>query len=261
LLECARRLGWSLNAHLFNRWFALGQKPLCRLVTTGGLTVGPARELKTLASRLRRLATECREPVLTADESKVVRHLRTAIMTYDKDTAERWNRTATHPGIAENDQERAVVAFLASLTIVTVEVNQGVVGDAAPTKYVKPVLKKMGRDVVHCTSVREAVLGLFRERMQSRGETTYGDLPVVLQRDRSGGPEPDVRRRIARRLVTLGDIRIAIETHSPSRAPTLAAIASPAVPTCGKPVVIGMVTTWSVTQKSAISDTLTPPIG
>lgn len=199
-------------AHLFNRWFALGQKPMCRLVTTGGLTAGPAREMKTLTSRLRTLETEGHGPALTSDETKVIRQLRTAIMTYDKGTAKRWKRTVTYPGVAEKDQDREVMAFLASLTIDTVEVNEGVVGDAAPTKYVKPVLEKMGCDVVNCAAAWKAVLGLFRERMQSRGETTYGDLPLVLQRDRSGGPEPDVRRRIARRLVTLGDIQIAIET-------------------------------------------------
>jgi hypothetical protein len=199
-------------AHLFNRWFALGQKPMCRLVTTGGLTAGPARELKALASRLRTLEPGRREPALTSDEAKVVRQMSMAIMTHDKGTAKRWKRTETYPGVGEKDQDREVIAFLASLTIVTVEVTQGVVDDAAPTKYVKPVLEKMGRDVAACVAVWKAVLGLFRERMQSRGETTYGDLPLVLQRDRSGGPEPEVRRRIARRLVTVGDIQIAIET-------------------------------------------------
>lgn len=199
-------------AHLFNRWFALGQKPMCRLVTTGGLTVGPARDLKTLAFRLRTLETERRATALTSDEAKVVRQLGAAIMAHDDSTAERWKRTETYPGVEEEDQRHEVVAFLASLTIVTVEMTQGVIGDAAPTKYVKPVLEKMGRDVVDRAAVWKAVLGLFRERMQSRGETTYGDLPLVLQRDRSGGPEPDVRRRIARRLVTLRDIRIAIDT-------------------------------------------------
>lgn len=199
-------------AHLFNRWFALGRKPMCRLVTTGGLKVGPARDLKALAARLRTVGTEKREPALNSEESKIVGQLRTAIKTYDKGTAGRWNRTETCPGVAEEDQNREVTAFLASLTIVTVEVSQGVVGDAAPTKYVKPVLKKMGRDVADCVAVWKAVLGLFRERMQSRGETTYGDLPLVLQRDRGGALEPDVRRRIASRLVTLGDIQVAIET-------------------------------------------------
>ncbi|MEC3977417.1 hypothetical protein [Amycolatopsis sp. H20-H5] len=199
-------------AHLFNRWFALGKKPMCRLVTTGGLKAGPARELKTLTARLRTLKTDKHEQALTPDETRVVKQLRTAIATYDKGTAERWKGANTYPAVEEKDQDREVTDFLASLTIVTVVMNQGVVGDAAPSKYVKPVLEKMSHAVVDSAAVWKAVLGLFRARMQSHGETTYGDLPVVLQRDHSGGLEPDVRRRIARRLVTLGDIQIAIET-------------------------------------------------
>ncbi|MET9259509.1 hypothetical protein [Amycolatopsis sp. NPDC004079] len=199
-------------AHLFNRWFALGRKPKCRLVTTGGLKAGPARELRDLTARLRALETNSHEPAVKPDENKVVKQLRTAIVAHDSGTAKRWKGTETSPGVAAEDQQREVLAFLASLTIVTVEVNQGVVADAAPTKYAKPVLEKMGRNLTDCVAVWKAVLALFRERMQSRGETTYGDLPLVLQRDRSGGPEPDVRRRIARRLVTMDDIHVAVET-------------------------------------------------
>ncbi|MFF1608794.1 hypothetical protein ACFVYA_13535 [Amycolatopsis sp. NPDC058278] len=199
-------------AHLFNRWFALGQKPMCRLVTTGGLKAGVARELKKLASRLRTSEIDTQELAFTPDEATVIKQLRTAIMTHDKATAKRWKGTTTPPGVSEADQDREVVAFLASLTIVTVEVSQGVIGDAAPTKYVKPVLERMGHDVADCVAVWKAVWGLFRQRMHSRGETTHGDLPLVLQRDRSGGPDPDVRRRIARRLVTLADIQTAIAT-------------------------------------------------
>jgi len=199
-------------AHLFNRWFALGQKPMCRLVTTGGLKAGEARKLKDFANRLQKDRAEGRALVPAEDELVVVKQLRKAVETYDEATAERWKRTETHLGVPEEEQVREVVGFLASLRIMTVEVSQGVVRDAAPTKYVKPVLERRGLGTAHCEAVWQAVLSLFRSRMQSHGETSFGDLPSVLQRDRSGGVDPDVRRRIARRLVKLEDIQTAIET-------------------------------------------------
>ncbi|MBY8863543.1 DUF4297 domain-containing protein [Nocardia sp. CA2R105] len=91
-------------AHLFNRWFALEQKPLCRLVTTGGLTVGPARDLKALTVRMRELEPGRRATALTSDEAKVVTQLCAATMGHDDGTAERWTPTATYPGVAEEDR-------------------------------------------------------------------------------------------------------------------------------------------------------------
>lgn len=197
-------------AHLFNRWFALGMKPMCRLVTTGGLTVGPARDLKDAAHRLHELRTDGRDLAPSEKELVVVKQLHKAINSHDEVTAQRWKGTETHPAVPEEEQFREVVGFLASLRIATVEMSLGVVRDAAPTKYVKPVLERMGLSTANREAVWEAVLSLFRERMQSHGETSYGDLPSVLQRDRSGGFDPEVRRRIARRLVKLEDIRTAI---------------------------------------------------
>lgn len=204
-------------AHLFNRWFELGQKPLCRLVTTGGLTAGDAQHLRDLTARLRGFAINAEDLVLSDKESEIVRKMCAAIAKYDDITAKRWTPDKTDPavstpGVATNVQMGEVAAFLGALTITTVEVNRGVVRDVAPLKYVKPILQVMGRDVRDCAAVWAAALGLFRERMQSQGETTWGDLPQVMQRDRSGGQEPDMRRRIARRLVTLGDIHVAIQT-------------------------------------------------
>jgi hypothetical protein len=137
--------------------------------------------------------------------------LHKAIKTYDERTAMRWNPT-DEPGASEQEQIREVVGFLASLRITTVEMSVGVIRDAAPTKYVKPVLERMGLSTAHCEAVWQAVLSIFRKRMQSHGETSYGDLPAVLQRDRSGGVDPDVRRRISQRLVKLEDILVAVET-------------------------------------------------
>ena len=116
-------------AHLFNRWFALGQKPMCRLVTTGGLKAGEARKLKDFANRLQKDRAEGRALVPAEDELVVVKQLRKAVETYDEATAERWKRTETHLGVPEEEQVREVVGFLASLRIMTVEVSQGVVED------------------------------------------------------------------------------------------------------------------------------------
>lgn len=185
-------------AHLFNRWAALEQKPMCRLVTTGGVT-GPARELKLLANRLRDLRRGNGDLILLPGEESTVKQLREKIKVHDT-------------AMTVEDQDDEVVRFLSTLSIATVDVNKGVVRDAAPTKYVKPILERMGVDTQYCEPVWQAVLSLVRERMQSHGQTFDGDLPAVLQRHRTGGADQDMPRQVASRLVRLEDIQIAIDT-------------------------------------------------
>ncbi|MFE5566629.1 hypothetical protein ACFQ68_16705 [Amycolatopsis japonica] len=198
-------------AHLFNRWFSLGREPLCRVVTTGGVGAGPARQLQAASRRLQGLRAVDAELVVVDEEKDSLDQLRKAIANYDKRTKARWAGTDSLAGVSVLEQEAEVLDFLSALTIQVDAVNRHVVRDAAPSRYAKPVLERMGRDAAHAGAVWEAVLAVFRTRMQSHGETEKGDLPTVMQRDRTGGSDPDVQRRIARRLVTIKAIKAVIE--------------------------------------------------
>jgi len=197
-------------AHLFNRWAALREIPLCRLVTSGGLSNGPPHDLLTAADHFRSLRLTAEPVVVNSEHADVVAKFRKAVATYCNDTRERWRGNGSAVAVSEQDCDAEIARFLAVLTVADGKIQRDYVAHAAPNMYVKPVLDRIGVGG-SATAVWEAVLGVFRARMRSRGPLPTGGLPAVLQ----GGDGPssvnlELRRALASRTVSMRDIETAI---------------------------------------------------
>ena len=197
-------------AHLFNRWAALQETPLCRLVTSGGLSSGPPQELLAAADHFRSLRSAAEPVIVSSEHADIVAKLRKAIATHCDDTKKRWSGNGSAATVSEQDCDAEVARFLAALTIAESQIQRDHVGFAAPTMYVQPILDQLGV-TGSAVAVWEAVLSIFRARMRSRGPLPTGGLPVVLQ---GGDGLPavtlEVQRTLASRTVTLRDIETAI---------------------------------------------------
>ncbi|WP_146174084.1 hypothetical protein [Saccharothrix carnea] len=200
-------------AHLFNRWAAMNETPLCRLVTSGGVGNGPPQHVLAAAEHFRSMRSATGTVTVNSEHADIVTDLRNAIAGYSDDTRTRWEGTDSVPALAERDRDAEVARFLAALTITDKQVQRDHVGFAAPSMYIDPVLERMGVANGPAAAVWEAVLTVFRVRMKARGRLPYGGLPLVLRRgsDTSAIP-PETRRTLAARTVTMGDIGTAIAT-------------------------------------------------
>ncbi|MET8092102.1 hypothetical protein [Micromonospora sp. NPDC005220] len=202
-------------AHLFSRWCALKEKPTCRLVTTAGLASSkpPQKlELVTVALRKQRLAGE---PLTVEGKyQSVVDDFAEALLGHADALPEDWGKSAkARPPTLTTEQQEQVVRFLSMLLLDHGRPQRSVLHYAAPSMYVKPVLHRMDVPDDAAEAIWEAVHGLFRTRMRAAGPLPEGGLPIVLAY-RIGSPLPDAAemdRQLAARIVTVEDIRFAIE--------------------------------------------------
>lgn len=189
----------------------MDEKPACRLVTTGGLAPGPAQALNAVAESLRaarRAGTRAR-----LDDNHVA-----SVATFVRETNKRnsskskdgQGATEKLPDLEEN--ERAT-RFLSGLTLQYSQPARTYIGYAAPEMYVRPVLIRLGSSAP-ADSVWEAVLALFRARMRAAGPRPSGALPDVLSIRTATAPITPAEResKLANRIVTMGDIDVAIRT-------------------------------------------------
>jgi hypothetical protein len=145
--------------HLYSRWQALGKTPLCRLVTTGGLSADVARTARA-CERLRNDGSARDDDLV-----EVVGGLAGAITTL-----------AALPVPLPTDTVRA---FLASLRIDDAQPRRDQVRDLAGERYGRPVAERLGHPTAG-NAVFQAVLALVRPRMRAAGPSTGGALPTVL---------------------------------------------------------------------------------
>lgn len=199
-------------AHLFTRWVTLDETPFCRLVTSGGLASGDPQRLLKTARHFQSLRAVGKPIVINSDHADTVAKLREAIAAHCDETRRRWSGTDVAPLIENQNRDAEVARFLAMLRIDGNQIQRDHVRHAAPNMYVKPLLNQMGV-TGSAEAVWEAVLSVFRARMRARGTIPSGELPVVLQRDAGNSTvPPDIRRTVATRTVTMGDIELAITT-------------------------------------------------
>ncbi|MCE7008194.1 hypothetical protein LWC34_36055 [Kibdelosporangium philippinense] len=199
-------------AHLFNRWAALQETPLCRLVTSGGLSSGPPQELLAAASYMRSLRAAAEPVIVNSEHADIIAKLRKAIAIYCDDTRKRWTGNGSAAAVSEQKCDAEIARFLAALTIAESQIQRDHVGFAAPSMYVQPILDQLGV-TGSAVAVWEAVLSVFRARMRSRGPLPSGGLPVVLQGGEGlAAVTPEVQRMLASRTVTMRDIETAIAT-------------------------------------------------
>ncbi|WP_204806335.1 hypothetical protein [Mycobacterium riyadhense] len=149
--------------HMFDRWSALGKKPLCRLVTTAGLSKAAAK-LTNICERLRvDLATP------DADIDEVVSSVVQVIVALK----------TTKEVTPAPESEGAIRAFLAALMIQDSEARRDHVPDMAPHRYGRQIAERLGHREAG-GAIWDSVLGLVRQRMRAAGPSKGGSLPTVL---------------------------------------------------------------------------------
>lgn len=171
--------------HLFDRWQALQQTPLCRVVTTGGLS-GDGSKLARACDQIRANPTTQDNEVL-----EVIAGLQTTIVTLR-------STEGTSPAQKEDGVLRA---FLAGLRFQVAQPRRDQISDLAGERYGKVVAERLGHPNGGI-AVWQAVLALVRPRMRDAGPSVGGALPVVL------GAEHD--DALAPRTLTLDDIDTAV---------------------------------------------------
>ncbi|MGA9310896.1 MAG: hypothetical protein WBV74_11060 [Pseudonocardiaceae bacterium] len=200
-------------AHLFDRWSALGGRPLCRLVTSGGIGAGTPQALLAASERFRALRLSGAAVAVVGDHRDIIDKLRKAIADHCAEVAARWTGGADAPPVPEDEQRVEVARFLSMLRLDQGKPQRAHIEHAAPTMYAQPVLDRL--DLMGSAAVAwEAVMRLFRARMRAKGPVPTAALPAVMAYQ-PGSDSPtvaDVERGLVARIVTMEDIDIAIRT-------------------------------------------------
>lgn len=197
--------------HLFVRWLALGAKPMCRLVTTAGLSRGPAQDLEKACQYLRELRLAGGMPAITEEHRGSVNGACDMLEGHRSKLPADW-RDGGFAGAYPSDGHRDQMArFMSVLNIDHGQVPRKYVGFAAPEMYAKPVVERLGLQSPP-GEIWEAVLTLFRARMRAGGPLPLAALPKVLAyRTGAGLPDAeDIERSLVDRIITMQDIDVAI---------------------------------------------------
>jgi hypothetical protein len=167
--------------HLFDRWVALDQTPMCRLVTTAGL----ANDAALMASACQQVRSAPGESVDGAADA----------ITKIKGEIEALKEGAS----VEVD---TVTAFLACLRFQAGEPRRDHLPDMAATRFAGPIAQRLNRPEA-AEAIWSAVLAIVTERMRAAAPISGGALPTIL-----GVPHEDDPH--AARTVTLADVHTSI---------------------------------------------------
>lgn len=196
-------------AHLFRRWLALGAKPTCRLVTTPGLSAGPAQNLEKACEYLRGLRLGGAAVAVSEEHRSVVDD---ACGTLDRSKLPAdWREdgfSGAFPGVEHREQ---MARFMSVLSIAHGQARRQHTDFAAPAMFAQPVVERLGLQTP-AAEIWEAVLSLFRARMRAGGPVPLAALPKVLAY-RIGASAPNVEeieRSLVARIITMQDIDVAI---------------------------------------------------
>ncbi len=200
--------------HLYGRWLAMQEKPTCRLVTTAGLGDGHPKQFDALAKKLRGRRLAGQELIWPAESEELLTAFGKALLKHCDGLAKQWGADASgQGGTVPGPEHRQQMARFLSMFTYQASLAKEYVAFAAPTMYVRPVLDRL-RSAVPAESVWQAVVSLFRARMRAAGPTSVGGLPAVLVAP-VGASVPsaaELEQQLASRVVTLGDIDVAIRT-------------------------------------------------
>lgn len=147
--------------HLFDRWQKLGMTPLCRLVTSAGLSGDAARTARACERLRQDLSTEDSEVL------DVVRGLGQVVVG---------SATGINPVPERDDLLRA---FLACLRFQDSQPQRKHLPDMAAERFGRPVAQRLGNGEA-AAAIWQAVLALVRPRMRAAGPSTGGALPTVM---------------------------------------------------------------------------------
>ncbi|MDR6559787.1 hypothetical protein J2809_004170 [Arthrobacter pascens] len=171
--------------HLFLRWEDLQQTPLCRLVTTGGLSDDGAKTSRVC-------------DLLRSESDSQDEHVLQVI-----DGLQKGIRKLTATDVSQGKEVSATVlrAFLAATRIDAELPRRDQVPDLAGERFGRPVAERLGRPESG-NAVWHATLALIRPRMRAAGPSRGGSLPVVL-----GIPHDE---QLSSRELSLADVDTAV---------------------------------------------------
>lgn len=197
--------------HLFARWLMAGCKAAARLVTNAATAAGEATDLANCRDFLRALASG---GTLSSEQeeklAKCVDAVCRALMMYRKNLPSEWQAAsgARSKDLTISDSHRAKAReFLLVFRIDQGRPGRTMTSHAAPSLYAQPLVAKLGQPATVSVAVWQAVLQVFRIRMQAGGTTERGGLPMVGAAAPSSSPSSTT---VEERTVTLADIEIAI---------------------------------------------------
>jgi hypothetical protein len=192
--------------HLFCSWMRHGGAASARLVTSGGIggtTAVSAGDLRDACNALR-VDSAC----ATSSVEDAIQKLCEGLRGAGPHLPNHWVPAdgVAASAVAIDDRHRADVRrFMNSLTMEQ-RPSRADTPDLAPSRYVRPLLERLGLVSTVADAVWNAVLGLFTERMRARGPVLNGGLGAT-------GAQPaaqQLARDLASRTVTVGDLRTTV---------------------------------------------------
>ncbi|MFD6822767.1 hypothetical protein ACFWC5_20680 [Streptomyces sp. NPDC060085] len=199
-------------AHLFGRWHALGESPTCRMVTTFGLSP-EVQKVEKAWEKLRELRQAKQSLDVPEEHLGCVRDLCQALRAYCKELPAGWAPTSKPMPLPTAAELAQVARFMAVLDVEAKKPLRDLLAASAANLYARPICDYL-RLMIDPEAIWAAVHDLFYARMRKAGPVPTGQLPAVLAyRVGSTSPTaPQLERSLVNRIVTLGDIHVAVRT-------------------------------------------------
>ncbi|WP_328381013.1 hypothetical protein OHQ88_24590 [Micromonospora zamorensis] len=197
-------------AHLYARWKGLGRGLSCRMLTNSELKSGDD------ASELRAACQKLRDGGNRDDCERVLRAFTVELLRIPEkaDIPKKWRplEGASKAQIVPTQELLDdVSAFLSILTFDTGRPQPDDIEEAAPQKYVEPLLDQLGLSATMARPAWNAVLGMFRQRMRGRGKLPLQDLAGIIANIRGESSTQRLERTLRRRVVTAQDVIFAVQ--------------------------------------------------
>lgn len=188
--------------HLFDRWMALGQSPICRVMTTPSVS-GEAREFERACEHFARHG-------VTPDFGGFGQFLIKLALEIAKRRQVKAKRSEPHSQPDSLPVSAEVLAtFLGMLRFTHSRPFRDDLAYSAGDRYARPVAEALGHPEA-ANAIWEALISVVRERMRAAGPDPRASLPLVL----GAKGEPGFEKR----MLTLADletiVRVAIANAS-----------------------------------------------
>lgn len=199
-------------AHLYRNWCDLGRLPTCRLVTNSDFSSASSKDLIEVCG----FSRSGTAPPPGSERDKTLSAVATEIAAKLIQHRKKTHLTAEHllPGsgtgeIASQPSAALVQRVRDFIGILVLDRNlpaRDYFDAAAPEKFVKPVLAKLGAPTSTCRPVWREIHSLICSRMEDDGETKWGGLAQLVQALHNGAGDPALHTQAARRTLTTARI-------------------------------------------------------
>lgn len=216
--------------HLFRNHRRLGQRSDCRMVTNNAIrSVTKTRFLRDLCQLDDEADASPRGTVSPEDLVELNHTLARHLMVYHEDAG---LSEAESQGRSQHESRctpslhllESVARFLASLTLETSVTGRRDIVDIGPSRFVAPVLKRLGHQPTHAEAVWEALTGFVEQSMEDQLPTEDSGLTKLIRSfsEQSLTPgEEAVEKRTVTTKQALGVIERALSRPGVYLAPQL----------------------------------------